>query len=174
MCPRLSIDLHQCLASTDGSVKPAVFLTLRTFCRLTWSNFSLSNFSLIHFSLSETTTATERAPSHLPPGRGVCVGAIWHQGQKQKSLRVGESEWESERSVHTYIHISALSPGKCELVHVGCAFADLDPSGSLISCFIQVYSASLIYIGWSFHTEVSKCRCHRLCVPRVSFSVGVL
>ncbi len=68
-------------------VKPAVSVTLRTFCRLTWSNFSLSNFSLIHFSLSETTTAIESAVSHLPPRACVdrrSVWAIWDRTGKGK------------------------------------------------------------------------------------------
>lgn len=74
-------------------VKPAVSLTLRTFRRLTWSNFSLSNFSLIHFSLSETTTATESAVSHLPSGEcayRLCLSYLRLKGKRQSLL---ESLW---------------------------------------------------------------------------------
>lgn len=150
---RVSSLLYISVSLPKTIVKPVVSLTLRTFCRLTWSNFSLSNFSLIHFSLSETTTATESAVSRLPPGAcayRLLFETVW--GEKAKVCCWGCS-WS--RTKHAYVHISGRESA-CVLT--------LILRGLRISCLIQRYSASLNYIWWSFHTEVSKCRCHGLCV----------
>lgn len=132
--PRCSTSMSVSLSETE-IVKPAVSLTLRTFCRLTWSNFSLSNFSLIHFSLSETTTATESAVSHLPPGACAYVSEL-SETEGKRGKFVGEYVCEASKA---YVHISAcMVEGLCVLT--------LILRGLCISCLIQRYSTSLNYI----------------------------
>lgn len=97
--------------------------------------------------------------SHRVRVRRGCVSELFEtEGKEGKFIREYVCE-ASKACICTYI--SAYTRERA--VESVCALT-LILRGLWSSCLIQRYSTSLNYIWWSFHTEVSKCRCHGLCV----------